>query len=102
EDGIRDFHVTGVQTCALPIYGYFSNIIQYAREHYDYILVDTAPVGLVTDTVLIAEHADMTIYVMRANYLDKRLLNIPKELYEERSEERRVGKESRCRWWTSR
>src|SRR5690606_39767453 len=28
EDGIRDFHVTGVQTCALPIFGLFNNINQ--------------------------------------------------------------------------
>src|SRR5690606_39623102 len=31
EDGIRDFHVTGVQTCALPIY-YFERIYQFAEE----------------------------------------------------------------------
>src|SRR5690606_2342364 len=55
----------------------------YGRENYDYVLVDTAPVGLVTDTLLISHNADLTIYVARANYLDKRLLDIPKELYEE-------------------
>ncbi|WP_299666375.1 polysaccharide biosynthesis tyrosine autokinase [uncultured Polaribacter sp.] len=49
--------------------------------YYDYIIVDTAPVNLVTDTLLIAKYADMFLYVVRANYLDKRLLAVPEELY---------------------
>lgn len=61
--------------------GHFSDIVAYGRENYDYVIVDTAPVSLVTDTILISEFADLTIYVARANYLDKRLLNVPKELY---------------------
>lgn len=63
--------------------GHFDDVIAYARTHYDYVLVDTAPVSLVTDTLLIAHNADLTMYVTRANYLDKRLLNIPKELFEQ-------------------
>lgn len=62
--------------------GYFDRIIDYGRDHYDYVLVDTAPVGLVTDTLLINHNADLTLYVARAGYLDKRMLTIPKELYE--------------------
>lgn len=62
--------------------GHFDNIIQYGRDHYDFVIVDTAPVGLVTDTLLISENADLTIYVTRADYLDKRMLNVPKDLYE--------------------
>ena len=58
--------------------GHFKDIIEFGRQNYDFVLVDTAPVSLVTDTLLISEHADMTIYVARANYLDKRLLNVPK------------------------
>src|SRR5690606_23399561 len=36
--------------------GYFADIIAYGRMQYDYVIVDTAPVSLVTDTLLIAEH----------------------------------------------
>src|SRR5690606_1157267 len=61
--------------------GHFDDVIKYAREHYDYILVDTAPVSLVTDTLLIAHNADLTLYVSRVNFLDKRLLQVPRELY---------------------
>ncbi len=51
---------------------------------YDYIVVDTAAVGLVTDTLLISKHADLFIYVVRANYLDKRRLQIADTMYQEK------------------
>lgn len=54
------------------------------KEEYDYIIVDTAPVSLVTDTLLISQHADAFVYVVRANYLDKELLKTPKSLYDEK------------------
>ena len=41
------------------------------RREYDYIIVDTAPVGLVTDTVVIARIADLTVYMCRADYTPK-------------------------------
>lgn len=63
--------------------GRFKNIIAYGRMHYDYVIVDTAPVSLVTDTLLIADDADITLFVVRAHFLDKRLLSIPAELYEQ-------------------
>lgn len=54
------------------------------KSTYDYIVVDTAPVNLVTDTLLVSKYADMFIYVARAGYLDKRLLAIPENLYADR------------------
>ncbi len=53
------------------------------KKEYDYIVVDMAPVSMVSDTLMLAKHADATIYVIRANYLDKRMLHIPKMLYKE-------------------
>ena len=41
------------------------------RQEYDYVIVDTAPVGLVTDTLHIARVADMTVYMCRADYTPK-------------------------------
>ena len=54
------------------------------KETYDFIVVDTAPVNLVTDTLMIGKHADLFVYVARAGYLDKRLLAIPQNLYIEK------------------
>ncbi|MBQ7422657.1 MAG: polysaccharide biosynthesis tyrosine autokinase [Prevotella sp.] len=46
-------------------------IFNHLREHYDYILVDTAPVGLVTDTLQIGRVSDATIYMCRADFTPK-------------------------------
>lgn len=53
------------------------------KSEYDFILVDTAPVSLVSDTLIVAKHADTFVYVVRAHHLDKRMLNIPESLYKE-------------------
>lgn len=62
----------------------FKNLLEEVKEKYDYVVVDTAPTMLVTDTLLISQHADFTVYVTRAEYTDKRLLKFPVELYHEK------------------
>lgn len=59
----------------------FDKLIAFSREHYDFIVVDTAPVGNITDTLLISKNADLFLYVVRENFVDKRLLKIPNDLY---------------------
>src|SRR5690606_40739406 len=83
EDGIRDFHVTGVQTCALPISAHRVLAIQLAQVDREY----TVRRG---DTLsLIATRHDVSLASLRqANGLRN----------DQRSEERRVGKERRSRW----
>lgn len=53
-----------------------SEIFEGLKDHYDYIIADTAPVGIVADTLLISHLADATLFVARAGYLDKRALKI--------------------------
>ncbi|SDS15032.1 capsular exopolysaccharide family [Polaribacter sp. KT25b] len=60
------------------------NLLEIAKNEYDFIIVDTAPVSLVSDTLLIGDLADMFLYVTRANYLDKRMLIVPETLYKEK------------------
>src|SRR5690554_314012 len=60
------------------------NMFTYLKENFDYIIVDTAPVSLVTDTLLIAHHADSFVYVIRANKLDKKMLEIPEGLHRDK------------------
>lgn len=54
-----------------------------ASELYDYVIVDTAPLMVVTDTVLISEYASQILYVVRAGSTDKKVLNFPLKLKEE-------------------
>src|SRR5207302_5723019 len=83
EDGIRDFHVTGVQTCALPI----------SR-------LDQMTVGILRDElglhapVTSARSADLALFGLWC--IPSILTWLPLPLV--RSEERRVGKECRWRW----
>ncbi len=59
-------------------------LFTYAKENYDYIIVDTAAFSMVTDTLLLSSFADAFIYVIRANFLDKRMLKYIKFLYREK------------------
>ncbi|MEC5171980.1 polysaccharide biosynthesis tyrosine autokinase [Chryseobacterium nepalense] len=54
--------------------GRYESLLNQLKEKYNYIILDTAPLLLVTDTFLIAEQADMTIYVSRSKYTEKSLL----------------------------
>jgi len=59
-------------------------LFEEVQEKYDYVIVDTAPVGMVTDTLLLSQYANTFIYVTRVNYLDKRMLHLPEMLYKEK------------------
>lgn len=56
--------------------------INILRDHFDYVILDTAPIGMVTDTQLIARVADLSVYVCRSGYTAKsefKLVNALKE-----------------------
>ncbi|WP_240338683.1 CpsD/CapB family tyrosine-protein kinase [Aquimarina sp. AD10] len=59
-------------------------IFEYLKENYDYVVVDTSPVSLVADTLLIGHFADLCIYIVRENYSDKKLLQIPQNFYKDK------------------
>lgn len=50
---------------------------------YDYIIVDTAPVMVVTDTLLISQYADQVLYVTKANVTEKKVMEYPLKLKKE-------------------
>src|SRR5690606_40632905 len=95
EDGIRDFHVTGVQTCALPIYAlvFFFGVLvigykPFVTNYLDhgkvlYPAVDQIMKGNVPENILTLPAPVKFVYGIGA-------------VTGERSEERRVGEECRC------
>src|SRR5256885_3333477 len=85
EDGIRDYKVTGVQTCALPIY-----------DHGDVVILAAVEFRHVAQLVRCPVHARTY-----ESLLFRRLEHVAKLAFtaaHQRSEERRVGKECRSRW----
>ncbi|MBO4443467.1 MAG: polysaccharide biosynthesis tyrosine autokinase [Bacteroidaceae bacterium] len=57
--------------------------IEYLKEKYDFIILDTAPIGLVTDTQIISRVADACIYVTRADYTTKNDILFLNDIYKE-------------------
>ena len=53
-----------------------NELFDWLRKEFDYIIVDTPPSGVVIDAVLIAKHADASIYIVRQGYTLKDHLNI--------------------------
>jgi capsular exopolysaccharide synthesis family protein len=60
--------------------GRFEDLLVILKKEYDYIVVDTAPTILVTDTLLISKLADLTVYITRADYTDKKLITYSRDL----------------------
>ena len=57
--------------------------IEILKQHFDYVILDTAPIGMVTDTQLIARVADLSVYVCRADYTHKSHYTLINELKRE-------------------
>src|SRR2546426_6548656 len=80
EDGIRDYKVTGVQTCALPIW----------PLPLDVPINGLSAMKLMWSSINISEPPVSCVWIAPAELVTTRIL--------QRSEERRVGKECRSRW----
>ena len=57
-------------------------LLDYLKTKYKYIIVDTAPLLLVTDTITIADYADLKLYVTRSNYTERGLIEFANETVE--------------------
>src|SRR5699024_12055425 len=84
EDGIRDRNVTGVQTCALPIYGHYLGARKAFKGKLAIVNLDA--------------HFDLRNERPSSGTMFYQILSSDEQV-DYRSEERRVGKECRSRWW---
>ena len=62
--------------------GGLEKAIETLKANFDYVILDTAPVGMVTDTLLIGRVADLSVYVCRADYTRKAEFTLINELAE--------------------
>ena len=63
--------------------GRMKELLDEVVDHYDYIIVDTAPLMVVTDTLLISEYANQILYVTRAGVTELKVLEYPLKLHKE-------------------
>lgn len=59
----------------LLLNGEFTDLLEELKLEFDYIVIDTPPVGLVTDGIMAMRKSDLSIYVVRANYSKREFLN---------------------------
>ena len=62
-----------------------NELFNYLKLHFDYIILDSPPVGSVTDAKILAKVADATLYIMRQNYTDSSFLQLINELYQKKA-----------------
>lgn len=62
---------TPANPCELIVRKSLKQTIALLKEHYDYVIIDTAPVGLVADTLQLSKLADRTLFVCRADFSTK-------------------------------
>src|SRR5690606_40140225 len=98
EDGIRDFHVTGVQTCALPI-----SLAVTMCDHLNLPLAEGHTERFPDGEIIVKVNEDVRgrdCFVVQSTCdpVNENLMELL--IYIDRSEERRVGKEGRsvCAW----
>lgn len=63
----------------------FADFINIIKEKFEYIILDTPPVALVTDALLLSKYTDANLYVIRQNYSNKSVVKLANELYKNKA-----------------
>ncbi len=58
-----------------------TEFLEEARKQFDYVIIDTPPAAVVTDALLLAGRADVTLFVVRQRYSSKNTLHLIDEIY---------------------
>jgi capsular exopolysaccharide synthesis family protein len=61
----------------------FTDLLTDMKKKYDYIVIDTAPIGLVSDAITIMPYVDVTLYVVKQNYTPFAYISRLQEMYQE-------------------
>jgi capsular exopolysaccharide synthesis family protein len=55
-------------------------LLIYSRENFDYVIIDTPPVGLISDALVLSKHVDIVLFVLNANVAKRKTVAIAEEL----------------------
>jgi capsular exopolysaccharide synthesis family protein len=59
----------------------FEELLQYGKQNYDYIVIDSAPLLMVGDTYNLINYADVMLFLVRSEYTDKEMLEFANQIY---------------------
>lgn len=84
----RNYHNLLVVDCGpvpenpaeLMMHPKIGQMLQELKDRFDYVIIDTAPVGQVADAFSLSPYTDLSIYLVRYNYTDKLQLNVLKDI----------------------
>ena len=62
----------------------FSKLMKVLKTEFDYIILDTPPVGILSDAMEVSKHSDLDIIIVRQNYTRKKNLSYGNHIYKER------------------
>ncbi|MBW8359981.1 MAG: polysaccharide biosynthesis tyrosine autokinase [Weeksellaceae bacterium] len=66
----------------------FGTVVEDLKSRYDYIVIDTAPMLMVSDTFNLLEYMDLLLYVMRAEHTERDMLEFAYQIYRENARDR--------------
>ena len=83
---IENFHVilsgpTPPNASELVLSKHMAELFAYGREHYDYVMIDTPPVGLISDALVMMKLADATLFVVNTRFANKDHLKSAMEVH---------------------
>ena len=63
---------------------HINTLFSYLRQHFDYIVIDTPPLGVVSDAKVLSEFADLSVYIVRQRFTQRNQLKMLDEIYHEK------------------
>jgi len=63
---------------------HINDLFTYLKQQFDYIIVDTPPLGVVSDAKVLSEFADLSVYIVRQRYTQRRQLKALNDIYHEK------------------
>lgn len=59
---------------------HLEEMLTYGREHFDYVIIDTPPIGLISDALVIMKNVDITLFILNAKRSKKHVVSIAEEI----------------------
>jgi capsular exopolysaccharide synthesis family protein len=84
---VENFHVllsgpTPPNASELVLSKRLAELLEYGREQYDYVMIDTPPVGLITDALVMMKHVDATLFVVNTRFANRDHVKNALEVYQ--------------------